>query len=398
MVHINDNYLKLKSGYLFPEIARRVRAFAEAHAKAHIIRLGIGDVTLGLPAVAVQAAHEAFAEMASEKTFKGYGPEQGYDFLREAIREHDYIARGVDLDLDEIFISDGAKCDTANIQEIFSLETHVAVADPVYPVYLDTNIMAGRNHITLLPSVAENNFIPELPKRRVDLIYLCFPNNPTGAMITKEALQKWVDYARDHESLILYDVAYRAYIADAGLPHSIYEIKGAKACAIEFNSFSKSAGFTGTRCAYTVVPKQLKGKDKKGDEVSLNSLWHRRQTTKFNGVSYPIQRAAQACYSVEGRTQVHKLIEYYRHNATTILSGLKKLSLPTYGGIHAPYIWFKVPKGYDSWGFFDELLTKAHVVGTPGAGFGKCGEGYFRLSAFGRHQDVEEAMDRIKKF
>ena len=404
MVRINDHYLKLKAGYLFPEIGRRVRLFSETHPDAPIIKLGIGDVTEPLPLAAVQAAHEAFEEMSTGQSFKGYGPEQGYDFLREAIRAHDYIGRGVDLELDEIFVSDGSKCDTGNIQEIFHQDCKIAVSDPVYPVYVDTNVMAGRSGedkdgryagITYLDMNAENNFIPSLPKEKVDVIYLCYPNNPTGAMISKEELKKWVDYAKKNNSLILYDVAYRAFITDPELPHSIYEIEGAKDCAIEFNSFSKNAGFTGTRCAYTIVPKALMGKDEKGNGVSLNSLWNRRQTTKFNGVSYPIQKAALACYTMEGKNQIRQLVDYYKDNAQIILAGLRKINFSVYGGEHSPYIWFKTPNELSSWDFFDELLHKVHVVGTPGAGFGACGEGYFRLSAFGQKEQIEEAIERI---
>lgn len=406
MVVINEHYLKLKTGYLFPEIGRRVWDFRSKNPGANIIRLGIGDVTRPLPEAVIRAAKEAFDEMGRVETFHGYGPEQGYEFLREAILEHDYRARGVDLELDEIFVSDGSKCDTGNIQEIFGPSSVVAVPDPVYPVYVDTNVMAGRSGeadnrgryagLVYLDATAENAFLPKRPQQKVDLIYLCFPNNPTGVVATHEELKKWVDYARANGAVILYDAAYEAFITDENIPHSIYEVAGARECAIEFRSFSKSAGFTGTRCAVAVVPKSVMGKTTSGREVSLNSLWLRRQTTKFNGVSYPIQRAAAACYTPEGKKQVRALIEYYLENARIILKELTRLGYEVYGGKNSPYIWFKTPGGASSWEFFDKLLSEAHVVGTPGAGFGACGEGYFRLSAFGSRESVEEAVSRMK--
>lgn len=406
MVAINEHYLKLKSGYLFPEIARRVTEFSHKNPQAKIIRLGIGDVTLPLPQAAVEAGKKAFEEMGQAKTFHGYSPEQGYAFLRERIIKTDYLSRGVALDADEIFVSDGAKCDTGNIQEIFAVRAKIAVPNPVYPVYVDANVMAGRTgqadrkgsfaNLVYLKSTAKNNFVPDVPKGKVDLIYLCFPNNPTGAVATKVQLKKWVEYARANKAVILFDAAYEAFIADPALPHSIYEIDGARECAIEFRSFSKSAGFTGTRCAWTVVPKSLKGSSRKGG-VALHSLWHRRQTTKFNGVSYPVQRAAEACLTPEGRKQTRELIAYYLENAKIILSGLVKMGLVAFGGVNAPYVWFQTPDRMPSWTFFDKLLREAHVVATPGAGFGACGEGYMRLSAFGERKQLTEAMERMKQ-
>lgn len=406
MARINEHYLKLKAGYLFPEIGRRVKEYCEKNPNAKILRLGIGDVTQPLPNAVVQAARDAVDEMGKEKTFHGYGPEQGYEFLRTAIVENDFLPRGVKLNADEIFVSDGSKCDTGNIQEIFSTDCKVAIPDPVYPVYLDTNVMAGRagdfdNHgrfsnLVYLESYGKNRFFPELPKRPVDLIYLCFPNNPTGVVASKEELKKWVDHALKTKAIILFDAAYEAFITDDRLPHSIYEIKGAKGCAIEFRSYSKTAGFTGTRCAYTVIPKELMGFSASGKEISLHALWLRRQSTKFNGVSYPIQRAALACYSKEGRAEIKATIEYYLTNAKIILDGLKKMGLTVYGGEHAPYIWFQTPHQMSSWDFFDKLLSEAHVVGTPGSGFGTCGEGYIRLSAFGSRENVEEAVERMQ--
>lgn len=395
MTLINDNYLKLKAGYLFPEISWRVKVFQEKNPKAKIIRLGIGDVVLPLPKAVIKAFHEAVDEMADPKTFKGYGPEQGYSFLIEAIINDDFKPRGVSLKTSEVFVSDGSKCDTGNIQEIFGLKNTVAVTDPVYPVYVDTNVMAGREIITL-PTTVENNFNPELLKKKVDLIYLCSPNNPTGAVMSSMALKKWVDYAKKNEAIILFDAAYEAFISDEKIPHSIYEIEGAKEVAIEFRSFSKTAGFTGTRCAYTMVPEELKARDEKGNLVAINPLWLRRQTTKFNGVSYPVQKAAAACYSVEGKKEIREVIHYTMNNARLIREGLQSAGFKVYGGVHAPYIWLKTPKGINSWEFFDKLLNEAHVVGTPGAGFGPSGEGYFRLSAFGFVDQVKEALERIK--
>lgn len=398
MAVINEHYLQLKTGYLFPEIKRRVDAFAAAHPEARIIRLGIGDVTQPLPKAVIEAFHRAVDEMGGAATFRGYGPEQGYDFLQQAIIEHDFKPRGVSLSTDEIFISDGSKCDCGNIQELFGVDNKVAVTDPVYPVYVDTNIMAGRGgNLLYLPSTAENHFTPALPTEKVDLIYLCSPNNPTGTVMSKESLKRWVAYAKQNDAIILFDAAYEAYITDPELPHSIYEIPGAKEVAIEFRSFSKTAGFTGTRCAFTVVPKELMGKTSRGEKVSIRELWLRRQTTKFNGVSYPVQRAAEACYSRAGQAQIRETIQYYLENARIICEGLESLGLGVAGGTNAPYIWLKTPRNMDSWTFFDQLLEKAHVVGTPGAGFGPSGEGYFRLSAFGARKDAILAVQRIAK-
>jgi LL-diaminopimelate aminotransferase len=406
VARINDHYLKLKGNYLFSEIAGRVRAFQDAHPGARLIRLGIGDVTQPLAPAIVRALHEAVDEMARPETFRGYGPEAGYEFLVRLIADHDYAPRGVTLGLDEIFVSDGGKQDTGNIQEIFAAESVVAVTDPVYPVYVDTNVMAGRTGlgdaqgryagIVYLPCTAETQFQPALPDRPVDLIYLCYPNNPTGAVMTPAALKRWVDYARAHGAVILYDAAYAAYIREPGVPHTIYEIEGAREVAIEFRSFSKSAGFTGTRCAYTVVPKELMGRAASGEAVSLNSLWFRRQSTKFNSVPYIVQRAAAAAYTEEGQRQVRAQVDYYLENARIIRQGLETVGLTVYGGRNAPYIWVKTPGGLGSWDFFDRLLGAAHVVGTPGAGFGPSGEGYLRLTGFGRREQTEEAVERIK--
>jgi len=402
----NEHYLKLKAGYLFPEIARRVNAFAQAHPEARIIRLGIGDVTRPLVPAVVEAFHRAVDEMARAETFRGYGPEQGYDFLIEAIREKAYAPLGVDLKPSEIFVSDGSKCDTANILDIFGLDNRVAICDPVYPVYNDTNVMAGRTGpadergyyqgIVYLPCTAENGFIPELPAEPVDLIYLCYPNNPTGTVATRDQLARWVEYALDHDAVILFDAAYEAFITEPDIPHSIYEVPGAERCAIEFRSFSKTAGFTGVRCALTVVPEALTARTPSGERVGLNRLWNRRQSTKFNGVSYPVQRAAAAVYSDEGWEQVSREITYYMENARIIREGLAAAGITCYGGVNAPYIWLKTPGGMSSWDFFDRLLEECHVVGTPGSGFGPSGEGYFRLSAFGDRANVEAAVDRIR--
>lgn len=405
MAFINDNYLKLPGSYLFAEIARRVTKFKEDNPAADIIRLGIGDVTRPLPEAVIKGLHTAVDEMADAKTFRGYGPEQGYAFLIEKIIATDYASRGVTLDVDEVFVSDGSKSDVGNIQEIFGVDNIVAITDPVYPVYLDTNVMAGRTGelvsgkfagVTYLTCNAENNFTPVLPEERVDLIYLCVPNNPTGTTLSKEELKKWVDYAKANGSIILYDSAYEAYIQEKDIPHSIYEIEGAKDVAIEFRSFSKTAGFTGTRCAYTVVPKKVMAATKDGSQYPLNKLWNRRQTTKFNGVPYIIQRGAEAIYTPEGQQQVRELVSYYMANAKTIREGLQSIGLDAYGGVNAPYIWLKTPKGYDSWSFFDKLLTEVNIVGTPGAGFGPAGEGYFRLTAFGSQESTQEAIERIK--
>ncbi|HBE50705.1 MAG TPA: LL-diaminopimelate aminotransferase [Cyanobacteria bacterium UBA11369] len=405
MATINDNYLKLKAGYLFPEIARRVNAFAQALPDAKIIRLGIGDVTEPLPEACRKAMIDAVTEMGDRASFKGYGPEQGYAWLRQAIAKFDFHSRGCDIDADEIFISDGSKCDTGNILDIFGKDNAIAVTDPVYPVYVDTNVMAGNTGmanekgefegLVYLPITAENNFTASLPTQKVDLIYLCFPNNPTGATASKEHLKAWVDYAKANGSIIFFDAAYEAYITDPEIPHSIYEIEGAKDCAIEFRSFSKTAGFTGTRCAFTVVPKNLTAKAADGSDVELWKLWNRRQSTKFNGVSYIVQRGAEAVYSDEGQAQVKALIGFYLENAKIIRERLSESGIVVYGGINAPYVWVKTPNNLSSWDFFDKLLHTCNVVGTPGSGFGAAGEGYFRISAFNSRENVEEAMKRI---
>ena len=405
MARINDNYLKLKAGYLFPEIARRVNVFAAANPDAKIIRLGIGDVTEPLPQACRDAMIQAVQDMGDRDLFKGYGPEQGYAWLREKIAQQDFQTRGCDIDASEIFISDGSKCDTGNILDIFGNDNIIAVTDPVYPVYVDTNVMAGHTGeandkgeyegFVYLPISADNNFTAQIPTEKVDLIYLCFPNNPTGSTATKEHLQAWVDYANAHGSIIFFDAAYEAFITDPTLPHSIYEIEGARDCAIEFRSFSKNAGFTGTRCALTVVPKTLKGKASDGSEVELWKLWNRRQSTKFNGVSYIVQRGAEAVYSPEGQAQVKDLVGFYMDNAQIIREKLTAANLAVYGGINAPYAWVKTPHGLSSWEFFDKLLETVNVVGTPGSGFGAAGEGYFRISAFNSRANVEEAMQRI---
>lgn len=405
MATINENYLKLKAGYLFPEIARRVNAFAQDNPGASIIKLGIGDVTEPLPAACREAMIRAVGDMGDRDTFKGYGPEQGYEWLREKIASYDFQARGCEIDASEIFISDGSKCDSGNILDIFGKDNSIAVTDPVYPVYVDTNVMAGHtggvnergeyDGLVYLPITADNNFTAQIPDRKVDLIYLCFPNNPTGATVTKARLQAWVDYARANGSIIFFDAAYEAFITDPVLPHSIYEIEGARDCAIEFRSFSKNAGFTGTRCALTVVPKNLKAKAAGGSDVELWKLWNRRQSTKFNGVSYIVQRGAEAVYSPEGQEQVRRLVQFYLENACIIREKLTAAGLDVYGGINAPYVWVKAPNGLSSWDFFDKLLQVCHVVGTPGSGFGAAGEGYFRISAFNSRANVEEAMKRI---
>ena len=405
MATINDNYLKLKAGYLFPEIARRVNAFAQANPDAKIIRLGIGDVTEPLPEACRTAMIKAVEDMGDRSSFKGYGPEQGYNWLREKIATHDFQARGAAIEADEIFISDGSKCDSGNILDIFGKNNIIAVTDPVYPVYVDTNVMAGNTGdanekgeyggLVYLPVTAENNFTAEIPSQKVDLIYLCFPNNPTGATATKEHLQAWVNYAKANGSIIFFDAAYEAFITDPTLPHSIFEIEGARDCAIEFRSFSKNAGFTGTRCALTVVPKNLTAKAADGTNVELWKLWNRRQSTKFNGVSYIIQRGAEAVYSEAGQTQIKGLVNFYLDNAKIIREELKNAGLNVYGGVNAPYVWVQTPHGLSSWEFFDKLLETVNVVGTPGSGFGAAGEGYFRISAFNSRENVEEAMKRI---
>jgi LL-diaminopimelate aminotransferase len=403
MILINEHYLKLQASYLFSNIAKRVAAFQQNHPERQIIRLGIGDVTRALPTACVEALHLAVDEMAQESSFRGYGPEQGYEFLRKAVATNEFKARGADVDADEIFISDGSKCDTGNIQELFAQDITVAIPDPVYPVYLDTNVMAGRTGesvdgryagVVFLESTRENNFVPALPDKPVDLIYLCFPNNPTGATITREELGKWVEYARENKALILYDAAYVAFLRDQSLPQSIYEIEGARDVAIEFRSFSKTAGFTGTRCAYTVVPKNCMAYDRQGKGHSLHGLWNRRHTTKFNGVSYPVQRAAEAVYSQAGQKQVREITDGYLHNATVILREMTALGFECVGGENSPYIW--IDGRMDSWEFFDLLLNRAGVVCTPGAGFGRCGRGYIRISAFNSAANVEQAMARIK--
>lgn len=405
MATINDNYLKLKAGYLFPEIARRVNAFAQANPDAKIIRLGIGDVTEPLPEACRTAMIKAVEDMGDRSSFKGYGPEQGYNWLREKIATHDFQARGAAIEADEIFISDGSKCDSGNILDIFGKNNVIAVTDPVYPVYVDTNVMAGNTGdanekgeyggLVYLPVTAENNFTAEIPSQKVDLIYLCFPNNPTGATATKEHLQAWVNYAKANGSIIFFDAAYEAFIKDPSLPHSIFEIEGARDCAIEFRSFSKNAGFTGTRCALTVVPKTLTAKAADGSNVELWKLWNRRQSTKFNGVSYIIQRGAEAVYSEAGQAQIKALVNFYLDNAKIIREELTNAGLSVYGGVNAPYVWVKTPHGLSSWEFFDKLLETVNVVGTPGSGFGAAGEGYFRISAFNSRENVEEAMKRI---
>lgn len=407
MAYINDSYLKLKAGYLFPEIGRRVKAFAAANPEAKIIRMGIGDVTEPLVPAVIAAMHKAVDDQANRATFQGYGDEQGYGFLKEAIAKNDFQARGCDVSADEIFISDGSKCDTGNILDIFGAKNKIAVTDPVYPVYVDTNVMAGHTGpanergeyegLVYLPSTVENNFSPEPPQQKVDVVYLCSPNNPTGAALSKDALKKWVDYAKANDAIIFFDAAYEAYISDASLPRSIYEIPGARDVAIEFRSFSKTAGFTGTRCAFTVIPKSLKGKASDGTSVEIHKLWTRRHTTKFNGVSYITQSGAAAIYSDEGKKQVKDVIAFYMANAKLIRESLSALGYKVFGGTNAPYVWVKTPNGATSWDFFDTILKNANVVVTPGSGFGSNGEGYFRVSSFNSRANVEEAMKRIKE-
>lgn len=401
----NGYYSELQGNYLFREVGTRVAKFQKEHPEADIIRMGIGDVTRPLVPAVIAAMHKAVEEMGHAETFRGYGPDFGYDFLREAIVRRDYASRGIDVTIDEVFVSDGAKCDVGNIQELFSADCVVAVMDPVYPVYVDTNVMSGRGgrfvnggyeKIVYMPASADNGFLPELPKQKVDVMYLCFPNNPTGMTLTREQLKTIVDYAIANRVLILYDSAYEAYISEPDAPHSIYEIEGARQCAIEFRSMSKTAGFTGTRCAYTVVPKDLVYPDSLGNEVSLNSMWGRRVSTKFNGVPYVTQRAAEAAYSDEGYPEIMSVVADYMENARIIRENLTKAGFTCYGGVSAPYIWLKVPGG-DSWAFFDELLRKHHIVGTPGAGFGKAGEGYFRMTAFATRENTVRAMERILK-
>lgn len=403
MVKVNENYLKLPGSYLFSTIGKKVREFSEANPDKKIIRLGIGDVTQPLAPAIIEALHRAVDEMADAATFHGYAPDLGYEFLRNAIAENDFKARGCDISPDEIFVSDGAKCDSSNIQEIFGLDNKIAVCDPVYPVYVDSNVMAGRtgtydketgtwSDVIYMPCTADNGFAPELPKKTPDLIYLCFPNNPTGAAITKVQLQEWVDYANKVGAVIIYDAAYEAYISQPDVPHSIYECEGAKTCAIELRSFSKNAGFTGVRLGFTVVPKELKV-----DGVALHSLWARRHGTKYNGAPYIVQRAGEAVYSETGKAQLKEQVAYYMKNASYILNGLKEASFTVSGGVNAPYIWLKTPDNMTSWEFFDCLLERVNVVGTPGSGFGPSGEGYFRLTAFGSYENTVEAVDRMKK-
>ena len=401
---INENFLKIESSYLFSNIAKRVREYSAANPEKakNIIRLGIGDVTLPLAPACIEAMHKAVDEMSKAETFRGYPPEYGYDFLLNAINDNDYKARGIELDISEIFVSDGAKSDTGNIGDIFSLDNRVAICDPVYPVYVDTNVMSGRSgdkvdgkwsNIYYMPCLAENGFLPEIPSEKVDIIYLCFPNNPTGMAITKDYLKKWVDYANANEAVILYDSAYEAFVTEENVPHSIYEIDDAKTCAIEFRSFSKTAGFTGVRCGYTVVPHELQF-----DGVELNKFWARRQATKFNGVSYITQRAAEAVYSDEGKKQIKEILAYYQNNAKIIYDGLASCGFKVFGAKNSPYVWLKTPDGMGSWEFFDLLLNELQVVGTPGEGFGPAGEGYFRLTAFGSTENTVKAVERIKNY
>ena len=405
MAFINDNFLKLPGSYLFSEIARRVEAFKASHPGVKLIRLGICDVTRPLPPACIEAMHKAVDEMASADTFRGYGPEQGYEFLRRAIVENDYA--GLDIDASEVFVSDGAKSDTGNFGDILAQANTIGVTDPIYPVYIDSNVMGGRagtlaadghwSDVCYLPCTADNGFAPQIPDRRLDVVYLCYPNNPMGTTLTRSQLAEWVDYALANDTLLLFDAAYEAFITEPDVPHSIYEIEGARRCAVEFRSYSKTAGFTGVRCGFTVVPKDLTVKAADGSRVALNAVWNRRQCTKFNGTSYITQRAAEAIYTPEGKAQVRATIDYYLRNASTMLSGLRAVGLEAYGGVNSPYIWLKTPAGVTSWEFFDKLLNEANVVGTPGAGFGPAGEGYLRLTAFGTYEDCLEAMDRIAK-
>ena len=408
MALVNEDFLKLKSNYLFADIAKRVEKYRSENPDKKIIRLGIGDVTRPLPQACIEAMHRAVDDLSRSETFYGYGPEQGYDFLREAIVKNDFEPRGVKLAVDEVFVSDGAKSDTGNIGEILLKANSVGVTDPVYPVYIDSNVMCGRagdmlpdgkwSNVTYFPCTAANNFDPTLPEGQVDIIYLCYPNNPTGTTLTREQLKKWVDYAIAHDSLIIFDAAYEAFISRDEVPHSIYEIEGARRVAIEIRSFSKTAGFTGVRCGYTVVPKEVTAATADGTRVQLNGLWNRRQCTKFNGASYITQRGAAAIYTPEGRSQVIETINYYKENARVMRSGLEAVGFTVYGGIDAPYIWLKTPDGIGSWEFFDRLLNEVNVVGTPGVGFGPSGEGYFRLTAFGGHEATAEAMERIRNW
>lgn len=406
MAFLNANYLLLKAGYLFPEVGRRVKTFCDVHPNAskRLIRCGIGDVTEPIPSVAREAMHQAVAELGHRETFHGYGPEQGYEFLRHAIAKNDYRRRGISVGDDEIFVSDGSKCDCSNILDIFGHQNRIAVMDPVYPVYVDTNVMAGHTGdssttgeyggLIYLRCTAENGFVPEVPEQPIDLIYLCYPNNPTGAIATRQQLEKWVEYALKHKAIILFDAAYEAYIVDANVPHSIYEIPGARKCAIEFRSFSKNGGFTGVRCAFTVLPKELEADTGTGEFKPLHALWNRRFSTKFNGVGYPVQRAAEALYSPDGKNQVAELIQHYRGNARILREALT--GLPVFGGINAPYLWVRGPQGRSSWELFDYILAEANVVVTPGSGFGQAGEGYFRVSAFNSRANAEEVAKRLQ--
>lgn len=408
MALVNENFLKLPVSYLFSDIAKKVNAFKVSHPSARVIRLGIGDVTRPLAPAVVEAMHKAVDEMARKETFRGYGPEAGYDFLREAIIKNDFAPRGIHLDAKEVFINDGAKSDTGNIGDILGLDNSICMTDPIYPVYVDSNAMCGRagsltpkgvwSNIIYTPCNAQNNFVPALPDQKVDVIYLCYPNNPTGTVISRTELKKWVDYALKSDSIIMYDAAYEAYIQNKDIPHSIYEIKGAKRCAIEFHSYSKTAGFTGVRCGYTIVPHELTATTVTGERVALNALWNRRQCTKFNGTGYVQQRAAEATYTPEGKAQVEETIAYYMNNARLMREALLGAGLQVYGGEDAPYIWLKTPEGTTSWQFFDQLLHGPHIVGTPGVGFGPAGEGYFRLTAFGTHEDCLEAMDLLTRW
>ncbi len=408
MALINEHFLKLPGNYLFADIAKKVNAYKVSHPKQKVISLGIGDVTQPLCPAVVEAMHKATDEMAKKASFRGYGPERGYDFLREAIIKNDFLPRGIHLDMNEIFVNDGAKSDTGNFQEILRWDNNIGVTDPVYPVYIDSNVMIGRagvfendqwSNVTYIPCTADNNFIPKIPDHRVDMIYLCYPNNPTGTVLTKEELRKWVNYAIHNDSIILYDAAYQAYIRDESIPHSIYEIRGARKVAVEFHSYSKTAGFTGIRCGYTIVPKELTAATLDGTgRASLNQIWDRRQCTKFNGTSYISQRAAEAIYTPEGRKQVKEVIDYYMENADIMRDSLTRLGYKVFGGINAPYLWIKTPDGIDSWKFFEQLLYGASVVCTPGVGFGPSGEGYIRLTAFGDREDCREAMKRIAEW
>lgn len=407
MALVNEHFLKLPNNYLFSDIAKKVNAFKVSHPKTDLIRLGIGDVTRPLPQASIEAMHKAVDELANKETFHGYGPEQGYDFLIDAVIRNDYTPRGVYLEPGEVFISDGAKSDTGNIGDILRHDNSIGVTDPIYPVYIDSNVMCGRagiledgrwSNVVYLPCLSENNFVPEIPDRRIDILYLCYPNNPTGTVISKAELKKWVNYALENDTLILYDAAYEAYIQDPDIPHSIYEIKGAKKVAIEFRSFSKTAGFTGVRCGYTVVPKELTAATLEGERIPLNRMWNRRQCTKFNGTSYITQRGAEAIYTPEGKKQVKAIIQYYMANARIMKEALESTGLKVFGGENAPYLWVKTPGEVNSWKFFEQMLYEANVVGTPGVGFGPSGEGYIRLTAFGERADCEEAMKRIRKW